>query len=57
MTVDELDILWSNKEIRNVIEARLRSPGGFHEWHLVSRTPQFKYWGVSAEQIRDLDHQ
>ena len=54
LTVDELDILWSNKEIRNVIEARLRSPGGFHEWHLVSRTPQFKYWGVSAEQIRDL---
>ena len=49
LSVDELDTLWKNKEIREVIEARLRSPGGLHEWHLVARATQFKYWGVSAE--------
>ncbi len=54
LSVDELDALWSKPEIRDVIEARLRSPGGLHEWHLVSRTPQFKYWDISAEQIKDL---
>ena len=42
LSVDELDALWSKPEIRDVIEACLRSPGGLHEWHLVSRTPQFK---------------
>lgn len=25
-----------------------------HEWHLVSRAPTFKKWGVTAEQIRNL---
>ena len=54
LSIDELDTLWANPEIRDVIEARLRSPGGLHEWHLVSRAPQFKYWGVTAEQIKDL---
>ena len=54
LSADELDILWSKPEIRDVIEARLRQPGGLHEWHLVSRTPQFKRWGVSAEQIKNL---
>ena len=54
LSVDELDALWENKTTRKAIEGRLRSPGRMHEWHLVSRTPQFKYWGVSAEQIRDL---
>ena len=54
LSVDELDVLWPKSEIRDVIEARLRSPGGLHEWHLVSRTPQFKYWDISAEQIKDL---
>lgn len=49
-----MDTLWTNPEIRDVIEARLRSPGGLHEWHMVSRAPQFKYWGVTAEQIKDL---
>lgn len=24
-----------------------------HEWHLVSRAPTFKHWGVTAEQIRE----
>ena len=54
LSVDELDAIWVNKTTRKAIEGRLRSPGGMHEWHLVSRAPQFKSWGVSAEQIRDL---
>ena len=54
LSVDELDELWKNKSTRKAIERQLRAPGGMHEWHLVSRAPQFKYWGVNAEQIRDL---
>lgn len=54
LSVDELDELWKDKSTRKAIERQLRAPGGMHEWHLVSRAPQFKYWGVSSEQIRDL---
>ena len=54
LSIDEIDALWSKPEIRDTIEARLRSPGGLHEWHLVSRSPQFKYWDISAEQIKNL---
>ncbi|MED3871862.1 T7SS effector LXG polymorphic toxin [Priestia megaterium] len=50
----ELDELWVNKQIRKKIERQLREPGGLHEWHLVSRAPQFKVWNVSAERIKDL---
>ena len=42
------------KKIRKKIERQLRAPGGFHEWNLVSRAPQFKYWNISTEEIRDL---
>ena len=31
LSVDELDTLWTNPKIRDVIEARLRNPGGLHE--------------------------
>ena len=54
LSVDELDSIWQNKSIRRAIERQLRAPGGMHEWHLVSRAPQFKNWGINAEQIRDL---
>jgi RHS repeat-associated protein len=54
LTSDELNNLWSDQNIRESIESRLRSPGGLHEWHMVSRAPKFKEWGVSAEQIRDM---
>ena len=54
LSVDELDSMWQNKSTRRAIERQLRVPGGMHEWHLVSRAPQFKNWGVNAEQIRDL---
>ena len=53
-TSEQLDKIWENKHLRRKIERQLRSPGGMHEWHLVSRAPQFKYWGIKAEQIREL---
>lgn len=50
----ELDGLWKDKKIRKKIERQLREPGGLYEWHLVSRAPQFKFWDISAEKIKDL---
>ncbi|CAM3947489.1 hypothetical protein BS11774_09600 [Bacillus subtilis] len=54
LTPKQLDELWTDKKNRRAIERQLRAPGGMHEWHLVSRAPTFKHWGVTAEQIRDL---
>jgi hypothetical protein len=54
LTPDEFDKVWANPELREKIQARLRHPGGMHEWHLVSRANIFKRWGVSAEQIAEL---
>lgn len=36
------------------MEDRIRQPGGYHEWHLVSRTPEFKKWGVSIDDIKGM---
>ncbi|WP_235989023.1 hypothetical protein [Aquibacillus kalidii] len=54
LTSSELDELWKDKKIRKKIERQLREPGGLHEWHLVSRATQFKYWNIGAEEIKDL---
>ncbi len=54
LTSKELDELWKDKSIRKKIERQIREPGGLHEWHLVSRAPQFKHWIISAEEIKDL---
>ncbi|WP_260502933.1 hypothetical protein [Listeria booriae] len=54
LSVDELDGIWKDKALRKKIERQLRAPGGLHEWHLVSRAPQFKFWDNTAEQIKDL---
>ena len=54
LTPEQLEQIWDNKHLRRKIERQLRAPGGMHEWHLVSRVPQFKRWGINAEQIRDL---
>ena len=54
LTSNEFDELWKNPSIRETIEERLRKPGKLHEWHLVSRTPVFKRWGVTADQIKDM---
>ncbi len=54
LTSDELDLIWQERRFRKKIERQFREPGGLHEWHLVSRVPQFKRWGVNAEKIRNL---
>lgn len=54
LTSEQLEELWKNPEIRKKIEDRIRRPGGYHEWHLVSRTPTFKKWGVSMDDIKEL---
>jgi hypothetical protein len=54
LTSSDLDELWKDKKIRKKIERQLREPGGLHEWHLVSRAPQFKYWNIGAEEIKEL---
>jgi len=53
LTPDEFDQVWSNPSLRKTIESRLRQPGGYHEWLLVSRAPTFKRWGITAEQIKE----
>ena len=52
LTSKQLDEVWKNPEIRKKIEDRIRRPGGYHEWHLVSITPSFKKWGVSMDDIK-----
>jgi hypothetical protein len=47
----EMDLLWTNKELRTAVEQRLRYPGGYHEWLPVSRAPKFREWGITSEQI------
>nr|WP_312108601.1 hemagglutinin repeat-containing protein [Stenotrophomonas indicatrix] len=48
----ELEVLWENKRTRDAIEARIRQPGGLHEWCMVCRAPDFKGWGVSMDEIK-----
>ncbi|GAA0824238.1 hypothetical protein GCM10009111_34870 [Colwellia asteriadis] len=52
LSIEEMDLLWENKSVREAIEARIRKPGGYHEWYMVSRTPTFKNWGMSMEEIK-----
>ncbi|QTD91595.1 PAAR domain-containing protein [Burkholderia anthina] len=52
LTPDEFNDYW--KDYSSTIKDRLRSPGGMHEWLLVSRAPTFKQWGLKAEDILDL---
>lgn len=51
LTSTEFDRLWSNPDARALIERRLREPGGFHEWFMVSRVDKFKSWGMQADDI------
>jgi|GEM_PF-818629 len=54
ISVEEFNKLWKIPETREIIEDRLRSPGGLHEWHMVSRAPKFKSWGITAQQIAEM---
>jgi len=46
--------MWNNPQLRSKIEDRIRRPGGYHEWHLVARTPKFKQWGISMDDIKEM---
>ncbi|WP_246215577.1 hypothetical protein [Listeria valentina] len=54
LTPGQFDQLWDNPKLREKIEDRIRRPGGYHEWHLVSRTPTFKRWGISMDDIKEM---
>ncbi|MFB5557368.1 hypothetical protein ACE41A_21560, partial [Bacillus cytotoxicus] len=54
LTLDEFELAWADQKLRSIIESRIRYPGGLHEWHLVSRAPTFKLWGVKAEDIAEM---
>lgn len=45
LTVDEFELAWATPELRTIIESRIRHPGGYHEWHLVSPAPILKDGG------------
>ncbi|MFB1052219.1 hypothetical protein ACEWET_15095 [Paraliobacillus sp. JSM ZJ581] len=54
LSVDKFEEMWSIPHLRSKIEDRIRRPGGYHEWHLVARTPKFKQWGVRMDDIKDM---
>jgi hypothetical protein len=54
LTPEEFNTVWEVPQFRDVIQARIRSPGGLHEWLMVSQTDKFKAWGVSMEDIKSM---
>jgi hypothetical protein len=52
ISYENFKILWEKPEVREVIESRIRYPGGLHEWCMVSRTDKFKMWSVTMEEIK-----
>jgi len=54
ISAKELEEMWNNPQLRSKIEDRIRRPGGYHEWHLVARTPKFKQWGISMDVIKEM---
>ncbi|WP_245831714.1 hypothetical protein [Oceanobacillus senegalensis] len=54
LSTDKFEEMWSVPHLRSKIEDRIRRPGGYHEWHLVARTPKFKQWGVSMDDIKEM---
>jgi hypothetical protein len=60
LSPEEFDLLWKSDQkigsqtIREVIEDRIRSPGGLHEWLMAGRADVFKRWGIGMDQIKAL---
>ena len=54
LTPGELATVWKNPKLRKSVEEGLRWPGGQHEWLMIGRTPKFKEWGITAEQIAEM---
>ncbi len=54
LTPFEFETLWSNPDAKEVIAARVRAPGGLHEWLKVSQLPKLKEWGISMRDIHEF---
>lgn len=54
LSSEEFNRMWEDPKLRKKIEDRIRRPGGYHEWHLVSRTPKFKEWEISMNDIKEM---
>jgi hypothetical protein len=54
LTPDELTKVWKIPKLRPKVEDGIRWPGGQHEWLMVARTPKFKEWGLTAEQMAEM---
>lgn len=54
LTSSQFDEIWKNPSLRKKIEARIRYPGGLHEWLMCSRANVFKKWGVSMDEIKKM---
>ncbi len=51
ISVEDFNKIWVDSQARDIIKAKLRNPGGMHEWLMVSRADIFKKWGISVEDI------
>ncbi|MFV0379205.1 MAG: hypothetical protein ACK5KQ_00040 [Anaerorhabdus sp.] len=46
--------VWADKDLRKIIESRIRYPYGKHEWLMVGRADKFKEWGISMDDVKSL---
>ena len=54
LTPDELDAILTSNDHFDSLGARIRQPGGLHEWCLVCQQRRIKDLGISMSQIRDF---
>ena len=48
---EELDLVLGNPSLKEALEARIRYPGGLHEWCMVCEIKTFKSWEISMSEI------
>ncbi|AEA42346.1 hypothetical protein Fluta_0338 [Fluviicola taffensis DSM 16823] len=48
---EELDLVLGNPSLKEALEARIRYPGGLHEWCMVCEVKTFKSWEISMAEI------
>ncbi|ALU88768.1 filamentous hemagglutinin outer membrane protein [Herbaspirillum rubrisubalbicans M1] len=54
LSPQEFNRVWAVPEYRDAIQARIRQPGGLHEWLPVSQTDKFKSWNLNMEDIKAM---
>ena len=52
-TPEEIAALYKDPALRDKIETGLRGSGGKHEFLMVAEAPQWKQWGVSADEVQN----